>query len=69
MNFDRVPKAWEPEMSSSSITVSSRSSWKTFTYGWPKRAETFQSMARMSSPTWYSRTSANSIPRPLKALS
>ena len=30
------------------------------------RAVTFQSMVRTSSPGWYSRTSANSIPRPLK---
>src|SRR5205085_9766813 len=30
------------------------------------RAVTFQSMLRTSSPAWYSRTSANSIPCPLK---
>src|SRR5688572_5632659 len=33
------------------------------------RAVTFQSMWRTSSPGWYSRTSSNSMPRPLKALS
>src|SRR5712672_1716120 len=32
------------------------------------RAVTFQSMARMSSPGWYSRTSSNSIPWPLNTL-
>ena len=31
------------------------------------RAVTFQSMSRTSSPNWYSRTSANDMPRPLKA--
>src|SRR6185503_2661729 len=30
------------------------------------REVTFQSMFRMSSPNWYSRTSENSMPRPLK---
>src|SRR5690242_19497075 len=30
------------------------------------RDVTFQSMLRMSSPNWYSRTSENSMPRPLK---
>ena len=29
------------------------------------RDVTFQSMLRMSSPNWYSRTSENSMPRPL----
>jgi hypothetical protein len=30
------------------------------------RADTFQSMSRMSSPGWYWRTSSKAIPRPLK---
>ena len=30
------------------------------------RADTFQSMARTSSPGWYGRTSSNAMPRPLK---
>ena len=45
--------------------VSLRSSSNTLTNGWLNRAETFQSMERMSSPSWYSRTSLNAIPRPL----
>ena len=32
------------------------------------RAVTFQSMVRISSPGWYSRTSSNSIPCPLNTL-
>ena len=60
------PKNCEPLMSTRSMTVNSRSSSKIFTNGWLSRAVTFQSMDRMSSPTWYSRTSENAIPRPLK---
>ena len=60
------PKSPEPLTSTSSTTVSSRSSSNTFTNGAPVRAVTFQSMLRMSSPYWYSRTSAKLIPRPLK---
>src|SRR3989449_1109069 len=45
-------------------SVFSRSSWYVFTNGWPIRADTFQSIARKSSPCWYSRTSANSMPCP-----
>src|SRR5262249_43637451 len=52
-----------------SITVSSRSSTKRFTNGWPRRAVTFQSMSRTSSPGTYGRTSSNSTPRPLNTLS
>ncbi len=37
-----------------------------FTNGRRIRAVTFQSMDRTSSPGWYSRTSANSMPCPLK---
>ena len=46
--------------------VSSRSSTNTLTNGSPMRAVTFQSMARISSPGWYGRTSLNAMPRPLK---
>ena len=45
-----VPKSREPLTSMSNITVSSRSSSNTFTYGRLKRAVTFQSMSRTSSP-------------------
>ena len=61
-----VPKLPEPLTSTSRTTVSSRSSSNTFTNGAPARAVTFQSMLRMSSPYWYSRTSAKLMPRPLK---
>ena len=50
-----------------SMTVSSRSSSNTLTKGLWKRAVTFQSMSRTSSPNWYSLTSENAIPLPLKA--
>src|SRR6476661_8051644 len=36
--------------------------------GTPARAVTFQSMERTSSPALYSRTSSNSMPRPLNVL-
>src|SRR5262249_28740887 len=51
-----------------SMSVSSRSSTNFFTNGWFMRAVTFQSMARTSSPGWYSRTSSKFIPCPLKTL-
>ena len=54
-----------PDRSTTSITVSSRSSMNSLTYGRRMRAVTFQSMERTSSPGWYSRTSANSMPCPL----
>jgi hypothetical protein len=60
------PKVPEAEASTSRTTVSSRSSTYFLTNGWPMREVTFQSMVRTSSPIWYSRTSENSIPRPLK---
>ena len=60
------PKSPEPLTSTSRTTVNSRSSSNTFTNGAPVRAVTFQSMLRMSSPYWYSRTSAKLMPRPLK---
>src|SRR5262245_58160121 len=47
------------------MTVSSRCSTNFLTYGRPMRAVTFQSIARMSSPARYSRTSTNSRPVPL----
>src|SRR2546430_12843341 len=53
-------------ISTTSRSVISRSSWNVFTKGCPIRADTFQSMARKSSPCWYSRTSANSMPWPRK---
>ena len=61
----RVPNCSEAERSTAKSTVSSRSSEYFLTKGWPMRAETFQSIARYSSPAAYSRTSANSIPWPL----
>jgi hypothetical protein len=60
-----VPNSPDALTSTTSITVSSRSSSWTLTYGDPTRAVTFQSIVRMSSPYWYSRTSAKFIPRPL----
>ena len=48
------------------MTVISRSSTKTFTKVSFMRAETFQSIVRMSSPGWYGRTSRNASPCPLK---
>jgi hypothetical protein len=46
----RVPKRSEPERSTASITVSSRSSMYRLTYGFRMRAVTFQSIERTSSP-------------------
>ena len=62
------PKFPDRLKSTTSMTVSSLSSSNTFTKGRLKRADTFQSIVRMSSPNWYSRTSENSMPRPLKTL-
>ena len=62
-----VPNSKLPETSTINITVNSRSSSNTFTKGLLKRAVTFQSMSRISSPNWYSRTSEKAIPLPLKA--
>src|SRR6516164_3163841 len=62
----RVPNWWLPLQSTTSITVSSRSSMNRLMNGWPMRAVTFQSMVRMSSPGWYSRTSSKAMPVPLK---
>src|SRR5258708_13918931 len=63
-----VPKRELALTSTSSITVNSRSSSNSLLKGWLNRAETFQSMNRISSPAAYSRTSRKLIPRPLKAL-
>jgi len=52
-------------MSTTSITVSSRSSANSLTCGAPVRAVTFQSMRRTSSPCSYARTSSNAMPWPL----
>src|SRR5262245_48263552 len=65
---NRVPNWPEALQSISSMTVSSRSSTKRLMNGWPMRAVTFQSMVRMSSPGWYSRTSSKAMPVPLKTL-
>ena len=65
--WETVPKLKLPETSITSMTVSSRSSSNTLTKGRLKRAVTFQSMSRISSPYWYSLTSEKAIPRPLKA--
>ena len=46
----------------------SRSSWCCRTKGVCMRAVTFQSIVRISSPGWYSRTSSNSMPRPRNTL-
>jgi hypothetical protein len=61
-----VPNCPDRLTSTTSITVSSRSSSKILMNGLFARAVTFQSIFRMSSPYEYSRTSENSIPRPLK---
>src|SRR5207245_2945229 len=66
LNWRRVPNSPDAEKSTSRMTVSSRSSTCFLTYGWPIRDVTFQSIVRTSSPNWYSRTSENSMPRPLK---
>src|SRR5258708_933547 len=63
-----VPKRELALTSTSSITVNSRSSSNSLLKGWLNRAETFQSMNRISSPAAYSRTSRKLMPRPLKAL-
>ena len=63
-----VPPDTDGLTSTIKMTVSSRSSSKTLTWGMPVRAVTFQSMARTSSPAWYSRFSRNAMPRPLNAL-
>jgi hypothetical protein len=72
MSFFRLravlPNCVGPLMSTTSMTVSSRSSTNFLMKGWPMRAVTFQSMVRMSSPGTYSRTSSNSMPWPLKTL-
>ena len=61
-----VPNRWLPLTSTARSTVSSRSSTNRLMNGVPIRAVTFQSMERTSSPGWYSRTSSNDSPVPLK---
>ena len=61
-----LPNCPEALTSTTSITVNSRSSLNFLMNGCPNRAVTFQSMERTSSPGRYSRTSSNSMPRPLK---
>ena len=63
-----LPKFPEALTSTTSITVSSRSSVNFLTKGAFIRAVTFQSIERISSPGWYSRTSSKFIPRPLNTL-
>ena len=65
--WDAVPKSPERLMSTSRTTVISLSSSKTLTYGECRRAVTFQSIFRTSSPYWYSLTSLKAMPLPLKA--
>ena len=50
LSCSRLPRSRLADMSTSSITVSSRSSVNSFTCGTPVRAVTFQSIARTSSP-------------------
>ena len=59
-----VPKLMEAETSSTSHAVIARSPTWTRTCGSRKRAVTFQSMKRTSSPGWYGRMSASSVPEP-----
>ena len=59
------PKFSDALASTTNMTVNSLSSTYRFTYGWPVRAVTFQSMVRISSPGTYSRTSSKFIPLPL----
>ena len=61
-----VPKPLDADKSTTTSVESCRSSTNSLMKRWPRRAVTFQSMARTSSPGWYSRTSENSSPRPLK---
>ena len=68
--FERfeLPNCPLAERSTTSIIVSSRSSRYFFTWAFPVRAVTFQSMLLISSPAWYSRASSKSMPRPLNML-
>src|SRR5262245_26288135 len=61
-----VPNRWLPLTSTAKRTVNSRSSTNRLMNGDPIRAVTFQSIDRTSSPGWYSRTSSNDSPVPLK---
>src|ERR1035438_189105 len=61
------PKTRVGESSRTRSSVTSLSSVNFFRYGSPRRAVTFQSMSRTSSPNWYRTTWSNSMPRPRKA--
>ena len=60
-----VPKPIEAESSNISHVVSARSATCTRTCGSRMRAVTFQSIWRTSSPGWYGRTCASSMPPPM----
>ena len=62
------PNTPEADTSTRNSTVNSRSSQNRLMKQLPVRAVTFQSIVRMSSPGWYSRTSSNSMPRPRNTL-
>src|ERR1019366_3119596 len=66
LDWPREPNRPEPLTSTTSMSVSSRSSTNFLMNGWFIRAVTFQSIARTSSPGWYSRTSSKFMPWPLK---
>ena len=59
-----VPKSIEPDRSTSAQVSSSRSAIRSRTCGIVVRAVTAQSIRRTSSPAWYSRASASSVPGP-----
>ena len=59
-----VPKSIDPDRSTSAHVSSSRSAIRSRTCGIVVRAVTAQSIRRTSSPTWYSRASASSVPGP-----
>ena len=57
-----VPNAIEAETSTSSQVVSVRSGTWSRTWGWPVRALAAASRRRTSSPNWYGRICASSVP-------
>src|SRR3989338_5993004 len=67
LDFARVPKRKLLDTSKRKTRVCSLSSLKSFTKGRSIRAETFQSIKRISSPGVYSLYSSKVIPEPLKA--
>ncbi len=66
LSKSRLPRSRLADMSTTSMTVSSRSSANSLTCGSPVRAVTFQSIVRTSSPGVYWRTSEKATPWPLK---